>query len=226
MEIFAQGHADVNHNKKPAIPDSDEPVKIALAVKDLQLKYVVITSVTRDDLDDDGAGHFAKCIYEIKKINPETAVEPLIPDLKGNLKHLDIILAEKPDIISHNIETVPSLYPVVRPQANYKVSLSILEYSKKKGFLTKSGIMVGLGETTNQVIEVMKDLRAAGCDFLVIGQYLKPGPENIEVKEFIHPDIFEEYRLMGQELGFKKVFSGVFCRSSYMADLALNTNEK
>jgi len=215
----------VNHNGKVLPPEKKEPENIALAVKELQLKYVVITSVTRDDLEDGGASHYAECIRQIKKTNPETRIEPLIPDLKGNIQHLEIILEAKPDVLSHNIETVPSLYQKVRPQADYETSLRILNHAKKKGFLTKSGIMVGLGETKKEVMQVMKDLRSIGCDFFVIGQYLKPGSENIDVKEFIHPDVFEQYRIEGEKLGFRKVFSGVFCRSSYMAELALTQNE-
>ncbi|MCM8758858.1 MAG: lipoyl synthase [Candidatus Omnitrophica bacterium] len=209
----------VNHNKKPLPVNPDEPENIAMAVKELGLKYVVITSVTRDDLSDGGASQFAKCIRAIKKVNPGTMVEPLIPDFKGDIKHLNTVLDSLPDILSHNVETVPLLYPEVRPQADYKTSLKILEHAKENGFLTKSAIMVGLGETKDQVIEVMKDLRSIGCDFFVIGQYLKPSPESLDVKEFVHPDVFQEYKIIGENIGFKKVFSGVFCRSSYMAEL-------
>lgn len=211
----------VSHSKKPFPVDAEEPENIAMAVKELGLKYAVITSVTRDDLQDSGASHFAKCIRAIRSLNSETKIEPLIPDLKGNIAHLEIILEASPDILSHNIETVPALYPEVRPQADYNTSLKILEHAKKSGFLTKSGIMVGLGETKKDVIDVMKNLRNIDCDYFVIGQYLKPSPENLDVKEFVHPDIFEEYRIAGEKLGFKRVFSGVFCRSSYMAELAL-----
>lgn len=216
----------VTHTKVVHAPDPDEPEKIALAVKELNLKYVVITSVTRDDLEDCGAKHFASCIRAIKKINPGIRVEPLIPDMKGNFSHLDIILESMPDVLGHNIETVPALYPVIRPEAHYEISLSVIEYAKKKGFLTKSAIMVGMGETREQVFEVMKDLRKAGCDYFVIGQYLRPSPEHIEVKEFIHPEIFEQYRIVGESMGFKKVFSGVFCRSSYLAELAFCSDDK
>ncbi|MCX7705379.1 MAG: lipoyl synthase [bacterium] len=216
----ACGFCSVSHNKKPLPVDVDEPYHIAMAVKELGLKYVVITSVTRDDLFDGGAEHFSRCIRMIRKHNPETKIEPLVPDFKGNIEHLEIVLEALPDIFSHNLETVPALYPDVRPQANYKTSLKMLEYAKKKGFPIKSGIMVGLGETKQQILEVMNDLRNIDCDYFVIGQYLKPSSENLDVKEFIHPDIFQEYRIIGEKLGFKKVFSGVFCRSSYMAELA------
>jgi len=211
----------VNHNQKPQPVDPQEPEHIARAVQQLQLKYVVITSVTRDDLDDGGAKHFADCIRAIRKYNPQTKIEPLIPDFKGNTAFLEVVLEAKPDILAHNVETVPSLYSIVRPQADYSVSLKILEHAKKQGFLTKSAMMLGLGETEHQILQVMKDLRSIDCDFFVIGQYLKPSPESLDVKEFVRPEVFEQYRVIGEEMGFKKVFAGVFCRSSYMAELAL-----
>lgn len=216
----------VNHSGKTQKPDTKEPENIAMAVKELGLRYVVITSVTRDDLEDGGAQHFAHCIKEIRRLNPQTKIEPLIPDLKGSFKNLDIVLNASPDVVSHNLETVYSLYPFVRPQADYHTSLKLLEYAKNQGFLTKSGIMLGLGETETEVIELMEDLRKIECDFLVIGQYLKSSPENLDVKEFIHPDVFQRYKVIGEKMGFKKVFSGVFCRSSYMAELALMSDEK
>ncbi|MCM8822759.1 MAG: lipoyl synthase [Candidatus Omnitrophica bacterium] len=211
----------VNHQNKPTFVDPNEPEKIAMAIRELGLRYVVITSVTRDDLSDGGAEHFSNCIRTIRKLNPETKIELLIPDLKGNIQHLDIILDAMPDVLSHNIETVQSLYAEVRPQADYRRSLKILEHAKRRNFLTKSALMLGLGETKNQVIETMRDLRQVGCDFFVIGQYLKPSSECADVKEFIRPGVFDEYRVIGENMGFKKVFSGVFCRSSYMAELAL-----
>ncbi|MCM8788683.1 MAG: lipoyl synthase [Candidatus Omnitrophica bacterium] len=211
----------VNHYTKPLPADPDEPEKLAMAIKELGLKYVVITSVTRDDLSDGGAQHFSNCIRTIRKLNPETKIEPLIPDLKGNIQHLDIILDAMPDVFSHNIETVPSLYEKVRPQADYSRSLKVLKHAKSRSFLTKSAIMLGLGETKQQVLDAMKDLCRVGCDFLVIGQYLKPSSECIDVKEFVRPEVFEEYKIIGEKMGFKKVFSGIFCRSSYMAELAL-----
>ncbi|MGB9642994.1 MAG: lipoyl synthase [Candidatus Ratteibacteria bacterium] len=211
----------VNHNQLPQPVDPREPQHLARAVKELGLKYVVITSVTRDDLADGGAKHFADCINEIRKASLDTKIEPLIPDFKGSIESVEMVLEAKPDILAHNVETVPALYFRVRPQANYTVSLKILEHAKKKGFLTKSAIMVGLGETRNQIIQVMKDLRNIDCDFFVIGQYLKPSHESIDVKEFVKPEVFEEYRIIGEQMGFKKVFAGVFCRSSYMAELAL-----
>ncbi|HOK81090.1 MAG TPA: lipoyl synthase [bacterium] len=211
----------VNHNQMPQPVDPQEPQHIARAVKELGLKYIVITSVTRDDLADGGAKHFADCINEIRKTSLDTKIEPLIPDFKGNVESVEIVLEAKPDILAHNVETVPALYSRVRPQANYTISLKILEHAKKKGFLTKSAMMVGFGETRNEIIQVMKDLRSIDCDFFVIGQYLKPSYESIDVKEFVRPEVFEEYRVIGEQMGFKKVFAGVFCRSSYMAELAL-----
>jgi len=211
----------VEHYGFPADVDMGEPENIAYAVRELGLKYVVITSVTRDDLDDGGAKHFANCIRRIKEINPETKIEPLIPDFKGSYSAIKTVLDARPDVIAHNLETVPSLYSIVRPQANYNVSLSVLEIAKKRNFLTKSGIMVGLGETEQQVIGVMEDLRKIDCDFFVIGQYLKPSRDCLDVKEFVRPEVFERYRIIGEKMGFKKVFAGVFCRSSYMAELAM-----
>lgn len=211
----------VSHNSGTSPVDPEEPEKIAEAVNQLGLRYVVITSPTRDDLADGGAKHFANCIAAVKRKNPETKIEPLIPDFKGNIENLMIVLAANPDIVSHNLETVPSLYSSVRPEASYIASLNILRHAKRNGFLTKSGIMVGLGETFDEVIGVMNDLRNIECDFFVIGQYLKSAPENLNVKEFIRPEIFEKYKKIGEKMGFRMVFSGVFCRSSYMAELAI-----
>ncbi len=212
----------VSHTTDMPDVDAEEPEKIAQAVKELGLRYVVITSPTRDDLPDGGAGHFARCIMEIRRENPGIKIEPLIPDFKGNKDFLMVVLDARPDVVSHNLETVPSLYVSVRPQANYATSLNVLENAKKHGFLIKSGIMVGLGETFDDVINVMNDLRSINCDFFVIGQYLKSAPENLDVKEFIKPEVFKEYKHIGEKIGFKMVFSGVFCRSSYMADIALS----
>ncbi len=211
----------VNHNVDTFPVDPEEPERIAQATVELGLKYVVITSPTRDDLADGGAKHFADCIRAVRRKNPEIKIEPLIPDFKGNIKNLMIVLEAEPDIVSHNLETVPSLYGFVRPEANYNTSLDILRHAKKCGFLIKSGIMVGLGETFDEVVAVMNDLRGIGCDFFVIGQYLKSAPENLDVKEFIRPEVFEKYKQIGERMGFRMVFSGVFCRSSYMAELAI-----
>ena len=204
---------------EPSCIDADEPEKIASAVQELGLSYVVITSVTRDDLPDGGAKHFADVITSIKKRNPPTHIEVLIPDFQGSLESLKIVADAKPLIINHNVETVPGLYPEVRPSANYKRSLELLKNSKKldASILTKSGIMLGLGEKEVDVVQVMKDLRESDCDFLTVGQYLAPSKLHHPVIEYIHPDVFEKYKKTGLELGFKFVASGPFVRSSYHA---------
>lgn len=203
----------------PALPDPREPEKVAQAAQKLGLKHVVITSVTRDDLSDGGATHFADTIREVKRANSEAKVEVLIPDLQGNEQDLSIITEAKPNILNHNLETISSLYPLVRPQAEYKRSLKVLKSAKKQenSLYTKSGIMVGLGEKQEEVVRLMEDLRSVGCDILTIGQYLQPSKDQIEVSEFITPDLFEEYKQTAEKLGFKKVFSGPFVRSSYKA---------
>lgn len=207
----------------PCQPDPDEPEHVAQAARELGLKHVVITSVTRDDLPDGGARQFAATIRAINRFLPDATTDVLIPDLKGSVENLSIILDAHPDILAHNLETVPRLYTTCRQQADYKVSLQVLENSKKvnPAVFTKSGIMLGLGETRDEVREVMRDLRSVGCDFLTIGQYLRPSPENIEVKEFLRPEVFEELRQEGVALGFTYVASSPFVRSSFHAEEAL-----
>lgn len=204
---------------KPGCPDPKEPEKVAQAAQKLSLKHVVVTSVTRDDLSDGGASQFAKTIREIRKLCPEAKVEVLIPDLQGNGQDLSIIIAAEPNIINHNLETVPRLYPTVRPLADYKRSLNVLKTAKKSNnsLYIKSGIMVGLGEKQEEVVSLMEDLRGVDCDILTIGQYLRPSKEQVEVSEFIEPEVFEGYRQTGEKMGFKRVFSGPFVRSSYKA---------
>ena len=202
----------------PEKPDELEPERVAEAVTKLGLKHVVITSVTRDDLEDGGSSHFAKCVEKTRKACPETTIEVLIPDFKGRDESLKTLFESRPDIISHNVETVPGLYPFIRQKADYSLSLEVLRKSKSAGFATKSSIMLGLGETEKEVLETMKDLRKVLCDYFVIGQYLCPGKENIPVKEFIRPEKFEFYRLEGESMGFKKIFAGTFYRSSYLAE--------
>ena len=203
----------------PSILDPKEPENVAKAAKKLGLKYVVITSVTRDDLADGGAGHFADTIRAVRETESEIKVEVLIPDLQGDEQNLYKIIGAKPNIINHNLETVPSLYSRIRPQADYKRSLKVLKTAKKlrSSLYTKSGIMVGLGEKQEEVVRLMKDLRSVDCDILTIGQYLQPSKDQIEVSEFITPDVFEWYKQTGERLGFSKVFSGPFVRSSYKA---------
>ncbi|MDO4786465.1 MAG: lipoyl synthase [Fretibacterium sp.] len=198
--------------------DPLEPAHVARAVRSLKLRHAVVTSVTRDDLPDQGAEQFAACVREIRAQCPETTVELLIPDMQGREDLLDIILAERPDVLNHNVETVPSLYHKVRPQADFERSLAVLRYAKSKGFKTKSGIMVGLGEREDEVIAVMERLREGDCDMLTVGQYLQPTAQHIAVYEYVTPETFERYRAKALELGFARVASGPFVRSSYKAE--------
>ncbi len=199
--------------------DKQEPRHIADAVKALKLKYVVVTSVTRDDLSDGGAFHFANVIGEIKKASPSASIEVLIPDFKGSLEALNTVIKANPIIINHNIETVPGLYKAVRPQAKYEQSLELLRRVKDRTdkIYTKSGIMVGLGETQEEVLKSLRDLRDAKCDFLTIGQYLAPSKKHHPVIEYVHPNVFEIYRKAALELGFKDAACGPLVRSSYKA---------
>jgi lipoic acid synthetase len=191
------------------------------------LQYVVITSVTRDDLDDGGAAHFAKTIRAIRALDREINVEVLIPDFKGELSSLMAVLEESPDVLNHNIETIPRLYPRVRPQADYKRSVDLLKRSKKEypHIFTKSGFMVGLGETAEEVINLLQDLREADCNFLTIGQYLQPRPDRLPVVRYIPPEEFEEYQKIGIEKGFESVASGPFVRSSFHAAQLFESNK-
>ncbi|MEM3794961.1 MAG: lipoyl synthase [Thermoprotei archaeon] len=207
--------------------DPIEPIKLAYAIRRMNLRYVVITSVDRDDLEDGGASHFAACIREIKRLNPSIYIEVLIPDFRGAVEALKRVVEAKPHVIAHNIETVRRLTPTVRdPRAGYDQSLGVLETIKKLdgGIYTKSSIMVGLGETREEVVATMVDLRNVGVDFLTIGQYLQPSKGHLPVKEYVHPDTFREYRLLGENLGFKYVASGPLVRSSYKAGEYFITN--
>ena len=199
--------------------DYEEPERVALAAKEMGLKHIVVTSVTRDDLEDGGAGIYAQTISMIRKHNPESTVEVLIPDFKGSIESLNIVLNESPDVLNHNIETVPRLYKIVRPGAIYEQSLHLLGHVKKvrPEILTKSGLIVGLGEELNEVLEVMTDLRSACCEILTIGQYLSPGKRHLQVERYYHPDEFEELKKKGLELGFSHLESGPLVRSSYHA---------
>ena len=200
--------------------DPLEPVKLAYAIRRMNLRYVVVTSVDRDDLEDGGASHFAACIREIRRLNPSIYIEVLIPDFRGDVEALKRVVEARPHVVAHNIETVRRLTPAVRdPRAGYDQSLAVLENIKKLdgGIYTKSSIMLGLGETKEEVVSAMEDLRRVGVDFLTIGQYLQPSKGHIPVKEYVHPDVFEEYRLIGESLGFKYVASGPLVRSSYKA---------
>lgn len=213
-------------HKTPWSPDPEEPENVARAVKMLGLKYVVITSVTRDDLKDGGAGQFAQTIEKIRKINGRNIkIEILIPDFQGSLPSLETVIQAKPTVLNHNLETVPRLYPEVRPGANYLRSIKLLQRVKEIApyLYTKSGLMVGLGETFSEVIEVMEDLRRADCNILTLGQYLRPSSSHLPVKQFIPPEKFSEYEKIGSQLGFSFVASGPFVRSSYRASEALPT---
>ena len=207
---------------QPVIVDPDEPREVASAVKELGLKYAVITSVTRDDLDDGGASQFGETVNEIRKANLQTKVEVLIPDFLNNLESLRKISAVKPEVIGHNIETVRRLSPVVRPQADYDRSLKVLGNLKQlePSVFIKSGFMVGLGETDDEIVEAMKDLVLASCDILTIGQYLAPAQSrrHVKVQRFVAPEKFEFYKQKGLELGFKHVMSAPLVRSSYIAE--------
>ncbi|HPY13813.1 MAG TPA: lipoyl synthase [bacterium] len=208
---------NITHSENIPLPDVHEPENLALAVRELNLSYVVITSVTRDDLEDGGADHFFKVVEKVKEYSPQTLVEVLTPDFKGDEELLDIIAKSQIDVYNHNVETIYRLYEKVRPQADYFRSLEVLSYMKRKGFITKSGIMLGVGETVEEVRELMRDLRDAGCDIMTIGQYFQPTKEHLEVeKDYTEAEfrMFEEY---GLSIGFKEVYAGRFVRSSFNA---------
>jgi lipoic acid synthetase len=205
----------------PAPVDEDEPRRVAEAIRELRLRHVVITSVTRDDLPDGGAAHFANVVAEILAENEETTVEVLTPDFAGRVDVLWPIIEAGPVIFGHNMETIPRLYPSVRPGADYVRSLRLLESAKKiapDGLLTKSGLMVGLGEALDEVLEVLHDLREVGCDIVTVGQYLQPTPESLPVEEFVAPETFRELEGKALRMGFHGAFCGPFVRSSYLAD--------
>ena len=211
------GFCAVQHGA-PAPPDEGEPRKVAEAVKKMGLQYAVITSVTRDDLPDGGASFFAQTIRAIRGLDRKIRVEVLIPDFRGDVSSLKTVLEEGPDVLNHNIETVPRLYPRVRPLADYIRSLNLLESVKKShpNILTKSGFMLGLGETQEEVLDLLQDLTEAGCNFLTIGQYLQPRPDRLGVVRYVPPEEFEEYKKIGEEMGLR-VAAGPFVRSSFHA---------
>ena len=204
--------------EKPLPLDKDEPLHVAQAVKDLGLKYAVITSVTRDDLPDGGAEHFANCIYEIRKLMPDTKIEILTPDFKGDANALNTIILANPDVFNHNIETVSSLFKTARPQGNYEQSLNVLKYIKANSKIpTKSGLMVGLGEGFEQIEETLTDLKNAGCDILTIGQYIQPSKAHLEVAKYYTLEEFEELQQLAKKIGFKHYQINPLVRSSYRA---------
>ena len=216
------GFCSVKH-ASPLPVDPEEPLRVAQAAKKLNLKHVVITSVTRDDLPDGGAHQFANTIRQINRLLPNASTDVLIPDVRGLKENLSRVLDAKPTILAHNLETVPRLYKTARQYSNYQTSLKILAWTKEiePAIFTKSGIMLGLGETREEVLHTMEDLRRVNCDFLTIGQYLRPTPKNVEVIEYIHPDIFQHYKEEGEQMGFRYVASDPFVRSSFHAEEAL-----
>jgi lipoyl synthase len=211
---------DVAHGR-PNPLDTDEPKELATAIAEMQLKYVVITSVDRDDLRDGGAQHFANCIRETRTLSPDIRIEVLVPDFRGRMDvALDILEGEAPDVFNHNLETVPSLYKKVRPGSEYEWSLLLLKKYKERrsDVLTKSGLMLGLGETREELLQVMRDMRDHDIDMITLGQYLQPSRDHLPVDRFVPPEEFEEYARIATELGFKSVASGPLVRSSYHAD--------
>jgi len=231
-ECFAQGTATfmilgdictrnctfcaVKHGK-PETPDPEEPEHIVSAVKKLGLRYVVITSVTRDDLPDGGASQFAQIIKALRAYDSNILVEVLVPDFRGSLPAWQVVIDASPDVLNHNVETVPRLYLEVRPGANYQRSLELLRRAKLNGLLTKSGLMLGLGENRQEIIEVMADLREAGCDLMTIGQYLQPSLKHHKVVRYVTPDEFAQYEVIAKRMGFLGVASGPLVRSSFKA---------
>lgn len=203
---------------KPFPVDEQEPLNVAKSIQLMGLKHAVITSVDRDDLPDKGAGHWKKTIDEIKALNPETTMEVLIPDFDGNPDLIQNVIDAQPNIISHNLETVRRLTPLVRSRAKYDLSLQVLKLIAESNSVAKSGIMVGLGETPEEVLETMDDLLAVGCKVFTIGQYLQPTKSHLPVEEYVHPNVFEEYRKIGLGKGFDKVESAPLVRSSYHAE--------
>ncbi|WP_426489578.1 lipoyl synthase [Leptospira interrogans serovar Copenhageni] len=209
---------------KPFPLDPEEPKRIAESSIALGLRHVVITSVNRDDLEDGGAAHFAKTVKEIRKGLPDCKIELLIPDLKVKQEALEIIFECNPDIFNHNLETVKRLFPEVAPQKRYERSLDVLKIASARGFLTKSGLILGMGETLEEVKECMQDLASVGVSLLTLGQYLQPTSTHLPVKEYVVPQVFKDLRIYGKSIGFKGVFSGPLARSSYHADEQISWN--
>jgi lipoyl synthase len=213
-------YCDIDFEKKPQPLDPTEPTRLAEAVRRMQLNHVVITSVNRDDLPDGGASQFVHCINAIHKTSPHTTIKVLSPDLCGNWQALEIILQSQPEVLNHNTETISRLYSRVRPQGNYKRTMELLQRSRQisPSIYTKSGIMVGLGETDTEIRQVMEDLRAADCDILTIGQYLQPSRKHLQVSNFVTPEQFAAWQTFGENLGFLQVVSSPLTRSSYHAE--------
>ena len=215
------GFCNVTTGRPYAPPSPEEPRAVAETARRLGLKHVVVTCVTRDDLADGGAQQFAETIRELRVALPQAAVEVLTSDFRGNSDSVRTVVEARPDYFNHNVETVPRLYDFVRPGSRFERSLAVLREAKRvdASVVTKSGLMLGLGERREEVVEVLQHLRAAGVEIVTIGQYLQPKREKLDVIEYVHPTVFDEYRDLGQSLGFRAVFSGPFVRSSYMADM-------
>ncbi|ARV57571.1 lipoyl synthase [Nostocales cyanobacterium HT-58-2] len=213
-------YCDIDFEKKPKPLDPTEPARLAEAVRRMKLNHVVITSVNRDDLPDGGALQFGRCIAAVRAVSPHTTIEVLIPDLCGNWEALELILQAQPEVLNHNTETVKRLYRRVRPQGSYERTMELLQRSHQMApwIYTKSGIMVGLGETDEEVRQAMRDLRAVDCDILTIGQYLQPSQKHLKVDQFITPEQFAAWKAFGEEIGFLQVVSSPLTRSSYHAE--------
>ena len=211
-------------NRIPDPLEPDEPDRVAKAARLMGLTYVVITSVTRDDLPDGGARHFSNTIKAIRALLPKVRIEVLAPDFKGCSDSIYEVVKSQPTVFNHNLETVPRLYPLIRPEADYHRSLKVLNYAKgiKNGIVTKSGLMLGFGEKKEEVLDCMKDLKDTGCDILTIGQYISPSDQHFPVYRFLHPDEFKEFESIGKDIGFAGVASGPFIRSSYHAGRLLD----
>lgn len=203
---------------RPGTVDLDEPMHVAEAVMQMGVKHAVITSVNRDELPDGGSGIFAETIRQVRQANPDVRVEVLIPDFKGNAESLQRIIDARPDILNHNTETVPSLYRKVRPQGKYQWTLDLLQEAKRQGMKTKTGIMLGLGEQRDELLQTMRDLAERNVDILTLGQYLQPTKKHLPVERFVTPEEFDELRIMGLNMGFRYVESGPLVRSSYHAE--------
>ena len=211
---------------KPLAPDMEEPLRISRSIEMMKLKHAVITSVDRDDLPDLGAGFWAQTIAEVKRLNPQTTIEVLIPDFQGKAVLINQVIEAGPEVISHNMETVERLTPSIRSAAKYRTSLEVIRCIASSGIIAKSGIMLGLGEMESEVIQTMDDLRAVGCKVMTIGQYLAPTLAHIQVKEYITPEQFELYRTIGLQKGFSFVESSPLVRSSYRAEMHVKAKEK
>ena len=215
------GFCNVTTGRPYGPPSADEPRAVAETARRMGLRHVVVTSVTRDDLPDGGARQFAETVRELRAALPSSAVEVLTPDFRGNADSVRVVVVARPDYFNHNVETVPRLYDFVRPGSRFERSVGVLAQAKRidPSMTTKSGLMLGLGERRDEVLDVLRRLRDAAVEIVTIGQYLQPKREKLDVVEYVHPRVFDEYRLAGEDLGFSAVFSGPFVRSSYMADV-------